>query len=67
MSFDNYLARRVKEGEVIIVVGLPRAAINEVAAASDNDRADLGARTSDMLGFGRKGWNCEAVMNTHEW
>jgi len=55
------MARRVKEGEVIIVVGLLRAAINEVAAASDDDRADLSERTSDMLGFSGMAWNCEAV------
>jgi len=49
-------------GEVVTAVGLRRAGINEeVAAASGDDRADLGARTSDMLDFGGIGLNCEAV------
>jgi len=49
-------------GEVVIVVGPRRAGINEeVAAASDDDRADLDARTSDMLDFGGIGLNCEAL------
>jgi hypothetical protein len=49
-------------GEVVIVVGPRRAGINEeVAAASDEERAVLGARTSDMLDFGGIGLNCGAL------
>ena len=49
-------------GEVVIVVGPRRAGINEeVAAASEEDRAVLGARTSDMLDFGGIGSNCETL------
>jgi hypothetical protein len=45
---------------VIVVVGPRRAGINEeVAAASDDDRAALGPRRSDMLDFRGMGLNCE--------
>jgi len=45
-----------------MVVGPQRLGINEeVAAASDNDHANLGVRTFHMLNFGRIGLNCEAL------
>ena len=47
-----------------VVVGPRSAGISdEVEAASDDARAVLGARASDMLDFGEIGLNCELVVS----
>jgi len=50
-------------GEVVIVVGLRRAATNEeVAAEPDDNRAALCVRKSEVLDFGRIGLGCKALL-----
>jgi hypothetical protein len=47
-----------------VVIGPRSAGISdEVEAASDDARAVLGARASDMLDFGVMGLNCELVVS----
>ena len=50
-------------GEVVIVVGLRRAATNEeVAAERDENRAVLCVRKSEVLDFGGIGLGCKALL-----